>query len=220
MIFTDRTEAGRQLADALAADPLVRDAERLVVLAVPRGGLPVGAEVSRRLAAPLDVVVTRRLRVPHDPEIGFGGVGADGHVEIDQDTVARLGLTREEVETEIEDRRGRVARRLELYRRVIPAAELDGAVAIVVDDGIASGATAHLACGLARRGGAAQVVLAVPVAPDTAEETLAGAADRVLVLTTPAEFLAVSQAYQDFPRLDDDDVLAILEELAGSSASR
>ena len=217
MIFTDRIEAGRRLATALAEDPVVRDAGRVVVLAIPRGGLPVGAEVSRVLGAPLDVAVARRLRAPHDPEIGVGGVGADGHVEIDEATVERLGLTREEVDAEVAHRRARVARRLELYRRVVDPVDLDGAVVVVVDDGIASGGTARLACSLARRGGAAEVVLAVPVAPESAEHDLAEVADRILVLTTPAEFLAVSQAYQEFPQLDDDDVLAVLRSVVGSA---
>lgn len=215
-VFEDREDAGRQLAAALAAHQQVRDADRLVVLGVPRGGLPVGAVVARALDAPFDVVVVRKLRSPHNPELGFGAVGADGHVEVNADMVSRLAISPEEVDAEIADRSEAVERRLAMYRRAAPAADIEGAVAVVVDDGIATGGTASLACAYARRNGASLVLLAAPVGPDGIAERLADVADAVLVLSTPAEFLSVGQAYVDFAQLDDD---TAVEALRAATAS-
>jgi putative phosphoribosyl transferase len=192
----------------------VKGAERVVVLAVPRGGLPVGAEVARALGAELDVVVARKLRAPSNPEIGFGAVGSDGRVEVDGRTVERLGISTDEVDAEVTDRRAAVQRRLELYRSVVPQLDARGATAIVVDDGIATGGTAREACAVARRSGAARVVLAVPVAPTDASERVGDAADDVLILSTPAEFLGVTQAYADFEELDDEASITYLRSVA------
>lgn len=203
-VFADRPDAGRQLAAGLAEVPAVAGADRLVVLAVPRGGLPVGAEVARAFDAPLDVAVVRKLRSPANPELGYGAIDAEGHVELDEPTVERLGITSEEIEAEIADRRELVRRRLELYRDVTDRVEMAGACVVVVDDGIATGGTARQACAFARRAGASRVVMAAPVGPADVEERLAGVADEVVVLVRPAELLSVSQAYEDFALLDDD----------------
>jgi putative phosphoribosyl transferase len=213
-VFEDRQDAGRRLAEVLREDPDVRDGSRVVVLAIPRGGLPVGAEVARALKADFDVVVVRKLRAPHNPELGYGAVGPDGLVELDDELVERLGLSREQIDEEVADRLEAVRRRLEMYRSAAPAVDLDGAVVVIVDDGIATGATASQACAIARRAGASRVILAVPVAPEEALEELAGAADRVVVLSRPPEFLAVGQAYRDFDQLDDEAVLACLRAIA------
>ena len=215
-IFEDRRDAGRQLAEVLRRDEVLRGDQRLVVLAIPRGGLPVGVEVARALDAAFDVVVVRKLRTPQNPELGFGAVGCDGHVDIDQEMVARLGLTEDQIKAEIENRRALIGHRLELFRSVAPAVDLDGATAIVVDDGIATGGTAREACKLARRLGAATVILAVPVAPPGAADELRQAADRVIVLSEPAEFLAVGQAYKEFGQLDDEASLEALREFANA----
>lgn len=203
-VFADRTDAGRQVAARLADVPTLAGADRLVVLAVPRGGLPVGAEVARALGAPLDVAVVRKLRSPANPELGYGAIDAEGHVDLDEDTVERLGITREEIEAEIADRRELVQQRLELYREVTDRVEMAGACVVVVDDGIATGGTARQACAFARRAGAARVVMAAPVGPADVEHRLADVADEVVVLVHPAEFLSVSQAYEDFAMLDDE----------------
>lgn len=213
-VFDNRYDAGRRLAEALREHPLISGAPRTVVLGVPRGGLPVGAAVAAELGADFDVVVARKLRVPRNPEVGFGAVGADGHVEVDEDTVARLGITAEELEEEIADRRAAVQRRLDLYRSVARPVDLTGAVVVVVDDGVATGGTARQACALARRGGADKVVLGVPVAPAGAAADLADVADDVVVLSTPAEFLGVGQAYADFEQLDDDAAVEALRSVS------
>lgn len=216
-VFEDRQDAGRQLARALAADSDVVTGGRVVVLGIPRGGLPVGAEVARALGAEFDVSVVRKLRAPHNPELGYGAVGPDGRVEIDHALVARLGLSDEQVEAEVADRRAAVERRLQLFRQVIPPADLSGATVVVVDDGIATGGTARQACAFARAAGARRVILAVPVAPPGAAEELADAADRVLVLSQPAEFLAVGQAYRDFTQLTDEAALAAVRAATATS---
>lgn len=203
-VFADRTDAGRQLAARLADVPAVSAADRVVVLAVPRGGLPVGAEVARLLDAPLDVAVVRKLRSPANPELGYGAIDAEGHVDLDERTVERLGITREEIEAEVADRRERVQQRLALYREVTDRVEMTGACVVVVDDGIATGGTARQACAFARRAGAARVVMAAPVGPADVDQRLADVADEVVVLVHPVEFLSVSQAYEDFAMLDDE----------------
>lgn len=213
-VFEDRDDAGERLAEALVAHEAVRDAERVVVLGVPRGGLPVGAAVAKALSADLDVAVARKLRAPSNPEIGFGAVGSDGRVEIDDGIVGRLGITPEQVEAEVKDRQEAVQRRLALYRSVVPAVHLEGATVVVVDDGVATGGTAREACALARRGGAATVVLAVPVGPQDTADRLADAADHLVILSTPPEFLGVAQAYTDFSQLDDDSSVAALRSVA------
>ena len=216
-VFDDRRDAGRRLGAHLAGhlEPIAAPA---VVLAIPRGGLPVGAEVARALGADFDVVVVRKLRAPHNPELGYGAVGPDGYVEMDEALVARLGLSREDVDREVADRREAVDRRLALYRSVAPAATVEGRRVIVVDDGVATGGTARQACGLARRLGAVEVILAVPVGPASARRLLGDVADSVVVLSEPAEFLAVGQAYRDFAQLDDETALAALREATGGSA--
>lgn len=209
-VFEDRREAGRLLAAALRDAEVVGEGDRVVVLAIPRGGLPVGAEVADVLGAQFDVVIVRKLRSPNNPELDFGAAAGDGHVEVDEDVAAELGLTKSEIDAEVADRKAAVQRRLDLYRGVTPAVELAGAVVVVVDDGIATGHSARQACLLARRAGAARVVLAVPVAPLAIVEQLRDVTDRVVVLSSPTEFLAVDQAYRDFVPLDDDEALATL----------
>lgn len=216
-MFEDRRDAGRRLASVLAADEgLAGGHHRVVVLAIPRGGLPVGAEIARALGAEFDVVVVRKLRTPQNPELGFGAISSDGRVEIDQQLVQRLGLTQDQIRAEVDDRRQLIEQRLERYRNVAPAVNLAGALVIVVDDGIATGGTARQACALARRMGADRIVLAVPVAPRRAAAELASAADRVLVLIQPADFLAVGQAYRDFGQLDEASSLELFREVRTS----
>jgi putative phosphoribosyl transferase len=207
-VFADRTDAGRRLAARLRDEPAVAAAQRVVVLAIPRGGLPVGAEVARALDAPLDVAVVRKLRSPANPELGYGAIDADGHVELDEDMIERLGITRQEIDAEIADRRERVRQRLELYRAATSRTDMTGGCVLVVDDGIATGGTARHACAFASRAGADRVVVGVPVGPADAERRLADVADDVVVLVHPAEFLSVSQGYEDFSVLDDDTAVA------------
>lgn len=216
-VFDNREEAGRQLGARLAAHPLVLQADRVVVLGVPRGGLPVGAEVARILGAEFDVVVVRKLRSPANPEIGFGAVGADGYVDIDAEIVERMGVAESEIDAEVSDRTAAVEQRLAVYREVAERVDLEGALVLVVDDGVATGGTARQACAFARRSGARSVVLATPVAPADIAERLGDVVDDIVLLSSPAEFMSVSQAYAEFSRLDDEAAAAAIRRGRESS---
>lgn len=219
-MYTDRAHAGRELAAALAELPVVQsaraDGRAIVVLGIPRGGLPVGAEVASALGAELDVVVVRKLRTPWQHELGYGAVGPDGTPVLDSHLVERLGLGHDVVAEEVADRHAEVQRRLTVFRQVRPAVEVAGSLAIVVDDGIATGSTARMACAWARQAGASRVVLAAPVGPPDAEERLADAADEILILSQPAGFAAVGQVYRDFAQLEDDDAVEALRRAAAA----
>lgn len=209
-MYADRADAGRQLAAALAVEALPADETPRppIVLAIPRGGLPIGAEVAAATGATLDVVVVRKLRVPWQPELGFGAVGPDAAPLIDHDMVSSLGLTPDQVDAEVADRSAEIRQRLAAYREIRPAADLAGATVVVVDDGVATGGTARMACRWARSAGAAAVLFAAPVGPPDVGERLAAAADTVVVPHRPRGFAAVGQAYRDFHQVSDDEALA------------
>lgn len=210
-VFEDRTHAGIELGEELDKRGY-GEGNRVVVLAVPRGGLPVAIQVALALDADFGVAVVRKLRSPHNAELGFGAVGPDGHIDIDTDLVERLGLTKDQVDDEIANRKAAVEQRLAMYRRHVDDVDLADATVIVVDDGIATGVTASQALSLARRAGARIVVLASPVAPQGARQQLEGLADDVVILSTPEEFLSVGQAYREFEQLDDATALAEVDE--------
>jgi putative phosphoribosyl transferase len=216
-VFEDRRDAGRQLGVVLRQRGDLAP-ERTVVLAIPRGGLPVGAEVALALGSQFDIAVVRKLRAPHNPELGFGAVGPNGQVIVDDELVARIGMSTEQVEAEIADRRSVVQERLAVYRAKVPGVDLGGKTAVVVDDGVATGGTARQACALAKRSGAERVILATPVAPQSVETRVSDVADDVVVLSQPQEFIAVGQAYRDFSQLDDAAALAIIDEVFGRRA--
>ena len=207
MVFADRVEAGRRLAEALqhlAGQPLV-------VLGLPRGGVVVAAEVAAALAVPLDVVVVRKLGVPEQPELAMGAVG-EGDVTIRNEPVLQAIGVPDEVVADVADReRAEVRRRATRLRAGRAPLSLCGRVAVIVDDGIATGATARVACQVARARDAARVVLAVPVAPPGWESQIGSDADECVALTTPEFFFAIGQFYEDFAQVDEDEVVALLE---------
>src|ERR687887_1901628 len=177
MMFADRREAGERLAQALS-----RFADRdPVVLAIPRGGVVVGDVVARALEAELDVVIPRKVGAPGNPELGLGAV-APGVRVLDDRLVSELRVTPEYLEREIESQEREIARREAAYREGRPPIEVEGKIAIVVDDGVATGGTAMAACRWARRARAARVILAVPVAPRQARAMLEREADQLVVL--------------------------------------
>jgi predicted phosphoribosyltransferase/predicted alpha/beta-hydrolase family hydrolase len=206
MPFVDRVDAGRQLAARL--EPLrVLDP---IVLALPRGGVPVAAEVAARLGAPLDVLVVRKIGHPRQPELAVGALGEDGVMILDQDSIARLGVTREALNATVARERSELERRVTRYRGSRPRLDVRGRTVIVVDDGLATGASAHAGIAVLRRLGAVRVILAVPVAPADTVNALRRVADDVVCLETPHDFQAVGLWYDDFTQVTDEDVDRLL----------
>ncbi|MFG2341455.1 phosphoribosyltransferase family protein [Streptomyces yangpuensis] len=210
MLFTDRADAGERLAAALR--PLQE--ERPVVLGLPRGGVPVAFPVARALHAPLDVIVVRKLGVPYHRELGFGAIGEGGVRVISEDIVRSSRVTREALEAVERAEEAELARRARRFRGDRPRVALDGRTVIVVDDGIATGATAAAACQVVRAQGAARVVLAVPVAPPDAVARLRDETDDVVCLSAPPAFRAVGEWYRDFSQTSDEEVVSLLAQAA------
>ncbi|MCX4824513.1 phosphoribosyltransferase family protein [Streptomyces sp. NBC_01142] len=213
MLFTDRTDAGRRLAEELRH----LEGEKPVVLGLPRGGVPVAFQVARALGAPLDVIVVRKLGVPYHRELGFGAIG-EGGVRVISDDIVRLSRVRREELTAVEHaEEAELVRQARRFRDDRPRLALEGRTAIVVDDGIATGATAAAACEVVRAQGAARVVLAVPVAPPDAVAWLRTKADEVVCLSTPRMFSAVGEWYQDFSQTPDEEVVDLLAQATASA---
>ncbi|MEU1628935.1 phosphoribosyltransferase [Streptomyces sp. NPDC020096] len=206
MYFYDRLDAGRRLAERLAH---LRGTD-VVVLGLPRGGVPVAAHVAEALGAPLDVCVVRKLGAPFQPELAMGAIG-EGGVRVINDEVVGLERVSERELAEVEKReRAELARRARQYRGDRPRLDIRGRTVIVIDDGIATGATARAACRIARAQGAARVILAVPVAPPDRIVPLQQDADELVCLETPYDFFGVGQFYADFSQTTDEEVMACL----------
>jgi putative phosphoribosyl transferase len=207
MVFVDRVEAGRKLATKLEH---LRD-EPVVVLGLPRGGVPVAFEVASALGAPLDVIVVRKLGVPFQPELGMGAIGEDGARIINDEIVRLAGVSKRQL-VEVESReRAELDRRALRFRGDRPRVPLAGRTAVVVDDGIATGSTARAACQVARAHGASRVVLAVPVAPPGWTSRFSGDADEFVCVDTPEPFFAIGQFYVDFSQTSDEEVVTCLQ---------
>ena len=210
MVFADRQDAGRRLAARLQQ----LHGQRVVVLGLPRGGVPVAFEVARALGAPLDVIMVRKLGVPFQPELGMGAIGEDGVRILNQGVIERGGISADELAVVEARERAELERRASRYRQGRSRQPLDGCIAVVVDDGIATGSTARAACRVARAHGAARVVLAVPVAPPGWEARIGRDADELVCVATPRSFFAIGQFYADFSQTTDSEVVACLERAA------
>jgi putative phosphoribosyl transferase len=210
-MFADRADAGRRLASRLTTlpgDQLLAGA--VVVLGLPRGGVPVAYEIAAALAAPLDVIVVRKIGVPAQPELAMGAIG-EGDVRIVNDVVVRrAGVSAAEFAKVEARERNELARRAARYRARRDRVPVTGRTALIVDDGIATGSTARAACQVARAQGAARVILAVPIAPPSAINALREVADEVISLECPEQFLAIGQFYDDFTATSDDEVVRLL----------
>ncbi|MGW7440699.1 phosphoribosyltransferase family protein [Streptomyces sp. NPDC054849] len=214
MLFTHRADAGERLAEALRH----LQGEDPVVLGLPRGGVPVAFPVARALGAPLDVIVVRKLGVPYHRELGFGAIG-EGGVRVISDNIVRSSRVSQADLAAVEHtEEAELARQARRFRGDRPRVNLEGRTVILVDDGIATGATAAAACEVVRAQGAARVVLAVPVAPPDAVAWLRTEADEVVCLSTPPAFRAVGEWYQDFSQTPDEEVVSLLARAAAGPA--
>lgn len=206
--FRDRRDAGRVLASQLV---LRTDLVDPVIVALPRGGVPVAFEIARELGAPLDVLVVRKLGVPWHPELAFGAIASGGHRFINPEVVKAFRLSDEVIAEVTRNEHDEVLRRELNLRGSCPALPLKGVTVVLVDDGIATGATARVAIRAIRDSGAGRIILAVPVAVASAVRSLAQEADEVLSVAIPEEMRAVGYWYRDFDQVSDAQVAEFLE---------
>lgn len=209
-IFADRTEAGRALADRVKE----KGFESPVVLALPRGGVPVGFEIAHALGAPLDLILVRKIGVPFQPELALAAVvdGHDPEIIVNEDVAALTGASQEFIDAEAAAEIKEIERRRAFYLEGREPVNVEGRTAIIVDDGIATGASIRAALTGIRRRQPKKVVLAVPVAPASTVDSLGAEADEIICLETPEPFIAIGIHYRDFHQLTDHEVKALLAE--------
>lgn len=207
--FANRTEAGRLLGEALMD---YRGRMDLLVLALPRGGVPVAAEVAQALAAPLDLILVRKLGVPSQPELAMGAIATGGAQVLNTDVVRALSISQETIDRVAEAEQRELERRETAYRGTRTPPELAGRCVILIDDGLATGATMRVAARAAAAQGPAELVVAVPVASTEAVGLVGEQADRVVALATPEPFRGVGAWYERFTQTSDDEVRALLQE--------
>jgi putative phosphoribosyl transferase len=210
--FRNRAEAGSALAEELAA---YAGSEDVIVLGLPRGGVPVAAEVARRLGAPLDVFLVRKLGVPGREELAFGAIASGGARVLNRDVVASLGIDAATIEAVVAREQAELERRAEAYRGTAEPPDVRGRTVILVDDGLATGASMRAAVEAVRGLGPERVVVAVPAAARQTCEELASDVDEIVCLLTPEPFFAVGMWYADFSETTDEDVRALLREPRG-----
>ena len=211
LAFADRVEGGRLLAAKLTDH---RGASNVVVVGLPRGGVPTAFEVADTLGVPMDVILVRKIGLPFQPELAMGAIGEDGITVVDEEIVRAAQVTPDEFAAVKAMEQAEIRRRSEYVREGRDRIPLAGQTVIIVDDGVATGSTARAACLVARAEGAARVILAVPVAPVDWTMRLAGVADELIAVATPEPFYAVGQFYRDFTPTTDDEVVELLDRAA------
>lgn len=216
-IFNDRAEAGSLLVERLRDTDT--DSEKPLVLAIPRGGIEVGAAIARGLGCELDVVLSRKLRAPQQPELALGAVSESGVVYLNRFAAAMTNAGNAYVEAERTKQLAEIDRRRKMFRAVRPQADVRGRTVILTDDGIATGATMIAALKTVRASGAKKLIVAVPVGPTDRIEALRPLCDRVECLIEPADFWAVGQFYRDFEQVSDERVVELLREFDGHGKS-
>lgn len=207
MPFSDRTDAGRKLADLLQQFATL---DNVVVLALPRGGVPVGAAIAASLNAPLDVFLVRKLGAPGNPELGIGALTSSGKVVLNYHVVQTYDITQAEIDEAAARERDELRRQREMYLGSREPVPLEGKVAIVVDDGMATGATMRAAASAVAASGVEKTVVAVPVSSESACQDVGAQVDEIFCVETHADFQAVSNYYQDFTQVDDATVRRLL----------
>jgi putative phosphoribosyl transferase len=214
--FSNRIEAGRQLAEKLDK---YAGRENVIVLGLPRGGVPVAYEVAKRLHAPLDVFIVRKLGVPGFEELAAGAIASGGVRVLNEDVMRAIPHADEAIEAVTARETGELERREQIYREGRPPPELRGRIVILVDDGLATGATMRAAVKALRQDGAAKIVVAVPVGPPDTCRELEQQADETVCLSTPPFFQAVGQYYEDFSQTTDEDVRELLSSAQGQGGA-
>lgn len=208
MIFKNREEAGLELAQKLIAKRI----ENPFVLALPRGGLPIGLIISQKLNCPLGVIVARKLTSPHNPEFGIGAIAEKGTLILDENTINYLNISPKELAVIIAAEKKELKRRLQQYRQNKPLPSLKGKTLILVDDGLATGVTAQAAINSAQKLHPQKIMIAIPVGSRETIQELKKAVDQLICLQTPRNFNAVGQWYQDFHQVSDSEVATILNQ--------
>ncbi len=207
MIFKNRQEAGKKLAEKLKD---FQDSQDLIVLAIPRGGLVIGKQLSLVLNCPLDILVTKKIGAPNNPELAIGAVGIIGEPVINEELTSRLGVGKGYLEKEITNRKAEVERRVREYRGNRSIIELKDKTIIITDDGVATGATMMAAIEIVRQQGPKKIIVAIPVISRDSMLKLEEQADEVVYLEAPLMFFAVGQFYQEFDQVSDKEVKELL----------
>ena len=210
MYFQDRHEAGQLLAEEL---DFLKGRKDVIILAIPRGGVVVGYEVAKALGAPLEVYITHKIGAPYNPELAIGAVASDGGVFLDGNLIGQIGVPESYIEAETKRQQDEIKRRMTRYQGKRPPPELGGKTVVLVDDGVATGATTLVAIRALKKQRPAELILAIPVAPPDTIAGLRREADRVVCLATPEPFWAIGRFYVDFSQTSDEEVMALLDEL-------
>jgi len=214
-MFRNRSEAGNRLGARLDR---YKDRNDVIVLALPRGGVVTGFEIARMIGAPLDVLIVRKIGFPYQPELAAGAIAETGSVVLNRDIMAMGGLTEEALKPEIDRQKEEIARRIVLYRAGRKLSGLSGKAVILVDDGVATGATMKAAIAALKQEKTAKLVLALPVAPPETAEVLRTMVDEFICLETPLYFMAVGAHYSDFTQVTDEEVVKLLQRSTAMAA--
>jgi putative phosphoribosyl transferase len=208
-MFKDRKEAGRMLASALT---FLKGEKDVIVLAIPRGGVPVAKEVAVAIGAPLDLVVTRKIGVPHQPELAVGAVTQDGEMIVDAEMIGLLGIPASYMKQESARQVEEISSRMKKYRGDRPYPVLEGKTVVIVDDGIATGLTIKAAIQSVKGRNPAKVIVAAPVGPPDSVEEISKLVDRVICLSMPQGFEAIGQFYEEFEQVEDETVRELMTD--------
>lgn len=217
MFFTDRIHAGRELASVLSDYSIEQDAlrDKIIVLALPRGGVPIASEVADKLALPMDILLVRKLGVPGHEEYAMGAIAAGGLIYLNQEVVNAVQVSQAQIDQVVDREQAELIRRNDLYRSGRPPLDVEGKTVILVDDGLATGATMQVAVTALRRAGAERIIAAVPVgAPDSCK-ALRPQVDELVCLHQPEDFSGVGRWYQNFSQVSDTEVIDILNQHSG-----
>ncbi|MHC4270141.1 MAG: phosphoribosyltransferase [Planctomycetota bacterium] len=207
-MFQDRKEAGRKLADRLVK---YTDEKGVIILALPRGGVAVGAEIAKKIGAPLDVIITRKIRFPGEPEFAIGAIAENGKVALNDQIVKRYDITQSFLDEEICIQKAEIERRLDTYRGGKKLTFIKDKTVILVDDGVATGFTIIAAINALKEEGIKKLIVAVPVSPQDTFLKLKSLVDEIICLEIPEDFLAIGEFYYEFKQLTDEEVMQLIQ---------